>query len=533
MKVRIVTGPGGAGKTHLLAELTAQLAADGWYTGFLRDELPQASLDWLGTVVAPVAIAVDYAEAAREADILRLARAVRDKPGGPARLLLGARALSAWWSEDVRPALRDDGLPAPANPAVELPVRHPSPARVFRRAQTAFATAARRTNPSTPLPPPPTHGSWTTLDLVMLAWLDVHADGGLPTSRPALYDEILTHELGYWTRAFRRRFGERVPATSVLRAAGASVTLLAPTAARLGAALEQVAALDQAGQQRSEIHKIIGRMLPVDPADGSLAIRPDPVGDHLAVSVFRADQAALVRHLTHADEQERLRACVTLSRAADDTTPDAVQDLADAAVAQVDGLWRPALTVATAQGGPFLPALVRLAQSPATPLPLADLARDLPLGHATLRPLALAAALHVNNEGAGATTADEQSAAARAQALGIYAIRLADAGRRLEALHTAQKAADLYRQLADANPAAFLPNLAGSLNTLAAFLSNAGQRPEALHTAQESANLRRQLADANPAAFLPDLAISLNNLAIFLADAGQRPEALHTAQESA
>ncbi len=44
-KVRIVTGPGGAGKTHLLAELTAQLAADGWYTGFLRDELPQASLD--------------------------------------------------------------------------------------------------------------------------------------------------------------------------------------------------------------------------------------------------------------------------------------------------------------------------------------------------------------------------------------------------------------------------------------------------------------------------------------------------------
>ncbi|WP_163554722.1 tetratricopeptide repeat protein, partial [Candidatus Frankia alpina] len=86
--------------------------------------------------------------------------------------------------------------------------------------------------------------------------------------------------------------------------------------------------------------------------------------------------------------------------------------------------------------------------------------------------------------------------------------------------------ASLYRRLADANPAAFLPNLATSLNTLASRLSDAGRRSEALHTAQESADLRRQLAEANPAAFLPDLAGSLNTLAAFLADAGQRPEAL-------
>ncbi|MEI7940693.1 MAG: tetratricopeptide repeat protein, partial [Verrucomicrobiota bacterium] len=83
---------------------------------------------------------------------------------------------------------------------------------------------------------------------------------------------------------------------------------------------------------------------------------------------------------------------------------------------------------------------------------------------------------------------------------------LSDLGRREEALAHAQDAVRLYRQLAEARPDAFLPNLAMSLNNLANRLSALGRREEALAHAQESVRLDRQLAEARPDAFLPDLA---------------------------
>ena len=45
-------------------------------------------------------------------------------------------------------------------------------------------------------------------------------------------------------------------------------------------------------------------------------------------------------------------------------------------------------------------------------------------------------------------------------------IQLAEAGQRQAALAAAREAADTYRQLAEANPDAYLPNLAGALNNL-------------------------------------------------------------------
>ena len=67
----------------------------------------------------------------------------------------------------------------------------------------------------------------------------------------------------------------------------------------------------------------------------------------------------------------------------------------------------------------------------------------------------------------------------------------------------------LYRQLAQARPDAFLPDLARSLNNLAIMLSDLGRREEALAQAQEAVRLYGQLAQAHPESFLPDLARSL------------------------
>ena len=84
--------------------------------------------------------------------------------------------------------------------------------------------------------------------------------------------------------------------------------------------------------------------------------------------------------------------------------------------------------------------------------------------------------------------------------------RMSDLGRREDALAAVDEAATLYRQLADARPDAFLPNLASALNNLSVLLSGLGRREDALAAVEEAVAIRRQLADARPDAFLPNLA---------------------------
>ena len=89
----------------------------------------------------------------------------------------------------------------------------------------------------------------------------------------------------------------------------------------------------------------------------------------------------------------------------------------------------------------------------------------------------------------------------------------------------------LYRELVEAFPAAYTPNLAMSLNNLANRLSGVGRSGEALEAAQEAVGLYRELAEASPAAYTPDLARSLNNLANIQKEKGQYEEALNVFTE--
>ncbi|WP_045875851.1 tetratricopeptide repeat protein [Pseudofrankia sp. DC12] len=532
-RLRIVTGPGGSGKTHLLAELTARLAAAGWYAGFLRDGLSGDSLDWLSTLTGPVAVAGDYAEAARPEDIVAAVRVLELRKGGPTCLILGARAVSGWWTDDLRPALRRAGI-STGVVADELPVHHPSAARVFRRARAAFARDAGERNPISGLPEPPIAGGWTTLDLVMFAWLDIHHPGRRPTAKAELYEEILGHEFDYWTRAYEAQFGGRRPPRAVLRAAGAAVTLLAPHPSRLPALLRHADGLADDDRFRSEVVEILTRVLPVDPAGVTIALRPDPVGDHLVVAGYANDPNVLVGWLTEANDQERLHACVAFARAAtsgaDRTT---VAGLARLVVDQVSGLWQQALTVARAQGGPWLDALLALAQRPDSPLPLQLLASDIPPGHTTLRSLALAVADRlVPTSPEGTSASGEPATAERADALRILAVRLADDGRYAEALAAARNAVNDFRQLAAGDLQAHGRGLASALTNLASLLSESNDRTHATVVALEAVALYRSLAETGEAAAKVGLAIALNNLGHHLMEAGDREKAVAAAREA-
>ncbi|MFA1549924.1 trypsin-like peptidase domain-containing protein [Actinomadura chokoriensis] len=119
-----------------------------------------------------------------------------------------------------------------------------------------------------------------------------------------------------------------------------------------------------------------------------------------------------------------------------------------------------------------------------------------------------------------------------AASLNNHALRLAEVGRRTEALPVSEEAVTSYRELADTNRDAYLPNLATSLNNHAARLAEVGRRTEALPVSEEAVTSYRELADTNRDAYLPNLATSLNNHAAQLAEAGRRTEALPVSEEA-
>jgi tetratricopeptide (TPR) repeat protein len=100
------------------------------------------------------------------------------------------------------------------------------------------------------------------------------------------------------------------------------------------------------------------------------------------------------------------------------------------------------------------------------------------------------------------------------------------------ALAAIEEALIIRRQLAAARPAAFLPDLASSLNNQSLRLADLGRREEALAAIEEAVTIYRQLAAARPAAFLADLASSLNNPASALSLLKREAEASEIREEA-
>jgi tetratricopeptide (TPR) repeat protein len=119
---------------------------------------------------------------------------------------------------------------------------------------------------------------------------------------------------------------------------------------------------------------------------------------------------------------------------------------------------------------------------------------------------------------------------------------LSEVGRPNEALGPAKEAVDLYRRLAEANPAAYEPEFARALINYGLplrgmgpldFLSLFGYRDKALASDEEAVAIWRRLAEANPAAYEPDLATSLRGYAWVCVKCGVNlPEALAAMDES-
>ena len=81
-----------------------------------------------------------------------------------------------------------------------------------------------------------------------------------------------------------------------------------------------------------------------------------------------------------------------------------------------------------------------------------------------------------------------------------------------EKMHKA--ALEIRKRLADANPQAYEPDLARSYNNLANLYSDTQRFTDSEQMYKEALEIRKRLADANPQAYEPDLGQSYHNLAV-------------------
>jgi hypothetical protein len=121
---------------------------------------------------------------------------------------------------------------------------------------------------------------------------------------------------------------------------------------------------------------------------------------------------------------------------------------------------------------------------------------------------------------------------ALAASLNNLSIRLAESGDRASSLAVILRAVAIYDVLAAENFAAYGPDLAGSLNNLSVDLANAGDRAGGLAAIQRAVAIREALAAENFAAYGSDLAGSLNNLSNRLAERGNRADGLAAIQRA-
>ena len=128
--------------------------------------------------------------------------------------------------------------------------------------------------------------------------------------------------------------------------------------------------------------------------------------------------------------------------------------------------------MAAAQAGAALTALEKLAARPDTSLPVDELAAAIPFSSIALFDLAL----QVEGRRLAAARLTGAPPAELANMLLRVSARCGNAGDRAGALASVTEAVELYRALAAANPAAFRPGLAGSLNNLSNQQSDAGDR---------------------------------------------------------
>ncbi|MBL7519161.1 tetratricopeptide repeat protein, partial [Frankia sp. CNm7] len=530
LAVRLLSGPGGQGKSRLAARFAVESAAAGWAVWTAR-ETPALAAD-RGPLPggAGLLVVVDYAERWPLPELLGLLADRRLSAGVPVRVLLLARSGAGWW-ESLAHRLDDQDVVVSEQSLGPVAGSLPGREVTFTAAAGRFGELLGVDGSRVGLPTgldDDVYRLVLTVHMAALAGVDALRTGSsVPEDPGRLSEYLLRRERDHWRRlhATGARPVATVPEVMGRAVFAATLTRPLPYEAAM-TVLERVglaSAPEVAGQILSD-HAVC-----YPPSDPSLVLEPlypDRLGE---------DFLALTLPGATGRRDGDPWADSAMSRLIVPKAGEAVPVWADRAwpvLVETAKRWphvggrllavlREDPSLAMAAGGAVLTALASWNDMDLDVL--ASVERhfpdhrraDLDAGVA-----AVTARLHTYWIG---QTGDP---AVQARLWERLAWRLGNAGRREEALAAGEQGVEIRRRLAGANPAAFEPDLAAALTNLGAMLSGLGRREEALVTTEQAVEIYRRLAGANPAAFEPDLARSLTNLGALLSELGRRKEAL-------
>ena len=550
--VLLVTGGGGSGKTRLGREACVQMLLAGWDAGLADDQRRDGAA--MTRLERPTLLVIDDADL-RTGLISALVDYLKDDIGGPdVRLLLLARAPADWWDRLVRLQELDN-----AYTFLDLdryPVQPADRAEHFRRASAAFAAYGGPGAPQDDPQPPaelndPAYAEPLLIHIAALLRTvdmpatpspgqdrapgdDITAGQPGPSVRQRLLRALYERERTRWYQlgeqsdmSFKRYppLADQVVALATLTAAADQAS-----ATSLLAALPNQAEVTRLGTEAlaAWAHRLYAGPGYWNP------LRPDLLAEqHLADTEQLPTLATAAARLAAGQDGEAgvlTQLLAELTRAAPDqpAVRAALDELLAAALPRIVDL---AVTAGPAELADLASLALQLAPQPEL---AARLAAQMPEHSVQLA--ALAATLtsqQVSQYQAG--MGDGQPDAVRpdlAMSLTNLSLRLADLGRREDALAVSQEAVGIYRELAAARLDVFRPDLASSLNNLALSLGDLGRREDALAAIQEAVGIYRELAAARPDVFRPGLAGSLTNLVVRLGGLGRRDDALAAGQEA-
>ncbi|MFD4570344.1 tetratricopeptide repeat protein [Streptomyces sp. NPDC058467] len=481
--VRVLTAPGGQGKTRLARQLMARLRDRGWVAGQVVRE--PGDLHVLRALQHPLLLVVDYAET--RPDLVRKLREQTEQAGHPVRLLLLARSLGSW-QDRATGALREIRLHALSPGVADREHAFRTAARDFSRrlAEAAgdgdidwpvLADAVPATRPEAG------PGAETALTVQMAALVTLLRHVRIPqqdegsTGGDALEAELLRHEKRYWLdTADERGMGRR---ERNLLAQAVAAAVLCPA------------------QEEREARGTIARLLPDEPpwliseiADwlrdlypssedrywGQL--EPDRLAEYHASEQIIRDAGLLGRLFARAPDHQRAQTLTVLARSA---VAHANEDRTRWAHIVIDRL-REALRSAPADA-PLTAAMLRAHSD------------TLPDQSHVLREYALDVACELSGL-CRATGDDPQALRDRAWALHNLAERHLAVGDWEDAREAAGGAAALRERLADERAMTHRADWADSLRVLSHALRMTGRLMEAHRVGAQALGLFRALTAA-------------------------------------